>query len=105
MTPGVEVERPFDSPWIGSDESGKGDYFGPLVACAVYVDDRSLALLETLGVRDSKLLSDAQIRRLARDVRAVCAERAAEVLVPPERYNALYEQLRAEGKNLNSLLA
>jgi ribonuclease HIII len=102
---GVDVERPFDPPWIGSDESGKGDYFGPLVACAVWVDDRALALLDTLGVRDSKALSDAQNRRLAQDVRHVCQDRAAEVLVPPERYNALYGQFRKEGKNLNALLA
>jgi len=106
---GVDIERPFDPPWIGSDESGKGDYFGPLVACAVWVDDRILQLLDTLGVRDSKALSDAQNRRLAQDVRAVCsdggAERCAEVLVLPERYNQLYDQFRREGKNLNALLA
>jgi ribonuclease HIII len=102
---GVDVERPFDEPWIGSDESGKGDYFGPLVVCAVWADDRTLGLLDTLGVRDSKALSDAQNRRLAHDVRAVCGDRWAEVLIPPERYNALYDQFRAEGKNLNTLLA
>ena len=102
---GVDVERPFDPPWIGSDESGKGDYFGPLVACAVWVDDRTLGLLETLGVRDSKALSDSQNRRLAQDVRLVCEDRCAEVVVPPERYNALYDQFRREGKNLNALLA
>lgn len=102
---GVDVERPFDPPWIGSDESGKGDYFGPLVACAVWVDDRILALLHTLGVRDSKALSDTQNRRLARDVRLICTERCAEVVVPPERYNALYDQFKGEGKNLNALLA
>lgn len=102
---GVDVQRPFDSPWIGSDESGKGDYFGPLVACAVYVDDRILGLLETLGVQDSKQLSDAQNRRLSGDIRAICEGRSAEVLVPPERYNHLYEQFRREGKNLNTFLA
>ena len=102
---GIDVIRPFDPPWIGSDESGKGDYFGPLVACAVWVDERTLALLDTLGVRDSKALSDAQNRRLAQDVRLICEDRAAEVLVPPERYNALYDQFRREGKNLNALLA
>jgi ribonuclease HIII len=101
----VDVERPFDAPWIGSDEAGKGDYFGPLVASAVYVDERVLALLDTLGVRDSKRLSDAQNRRLAGEVRAVGGDRCVEVVVPPERYNALYEQFRAEGKNLNTLLA
>jgi ribonuclease HIII len=102
---GVDVQRPFDPPWIGSDESGKGDYFGPLVACAVWVDERTLALVETLGVRDSKALSDAQNRRLAQEVRAVCGDRCAEVVVPPERYNQLYDQFRREGKNLNALLA
>jgi ribonuclease HIII len=99
------VARPFDGPWIGSDESGKGDYFGPLVACAVYVDDRILGILEALGVRDSKRLTDAQIRRLAGEVRAVCGAGHATVVVPPERYNALYAAFRAEGKNLNTLLA
>lgn len=102
---GVDVQRPFDAPWIGSDESGKGDYFGPLVACAVYVDERVLGLLETLGVRDSKRLSDAQNYRLSREVRAVCGDRLGEVVVPPERYNVLYEQFCREGKNLNTLLA
>lgn len=104
-TTGVDIARPFDPPWIGSDESGKGDFFGPLVVAAVWVDERTLALLDTLGVRDSKALSDAQNRHLAGDVRAVCGDRAAEVLVPPERYNALYDQFKAEGKNLNTLLA
>jgi ribonuclease HIII len=102
---GVDVERPFDPPWIGSDESGKGDYFGPLVACAVWVDERTLGLLDALGVRDSKALSDAQNRRLAQELRLVCEDRCAEVVVPPERYNALYDQFRGEGKNLNALLA
>jgi ribonuclease HIII len=114
---GVDVEHPFDPPWIGSDESGKGDYFGPLVACAVWVDDRTLGLLDTLGVRDSKALSDAQNRRLAQEVRLICrtdgppggttdhTDRFAEVIVPPDRYNALYDQFRREGKNLNALLA
>ncbi len=130
----ADVARPFALPWIGSDESGKGDYFGPLVACAVYVDERSLAIFEALGVRDSKQLTDSQIRRLAQEVRAVAggpaedsprpsgpprhavpatvtgderagAERYVEVVIPPERYNALYEQFRAEGKRLNALLA
>jgi ribonuclease HIII len=102
---GVDVQRPFDTPWIGSDEAGKGDYFGPLVASAVYVDDRLLELLATLGVRDSKQLSDSQNRRLAHDVRVICGDGCAEVVIPPERYNTLYAQFRAEGQNLNSLLA
>lgn len=105
VSTGVDVERPFDPPWIGSDESGKGDYFGPLVATAVWVDDRLLALLDTLGVRDSKQLNDRQNRGLAQEIRAICTDRAAEVVLPPERYNTLYSQFRSEGKRLNALLA
>src|SRR5262249_8322363 len=82
-----------------------GDYFGPLVVCAVYVDDRILGILDVLGVRDSKSLTDAQNRRLAGEVQTVCGPGCAVVLVPPERYNALYAEFRAEGKNLNTLLA
>lgn len=48
---------------IGTDESGKGDYFGPLVIAGVCADDRALKLLETLGACDSKLNSDKKIRR------------------------------------------
>src|SRR5207253_9176080 len=54
----------FETPWIGTDESGKGDYFGPLVSAAVYVDDQILELLAALGVKDSKLLSDKRAREL-----------------------------------------
>ena len=49
--------------WIGMDESGKGDYFGPLVIAAVHVTPRAAADLEALNVRDSKKISDGMIRR------------------------------------------
>jgi ribonuclease HIII len=45
-------------PVIGSDESGKGDYFGPLVSACIYVDEKIASQLAVLGVRDSKALSD-----------------------------------------------
>ena len=54
-----DLTRPFDPPWVGSDEAGKGDYFGPLVTAAVWVDDRTLGLLEAIGARDSKAVTDA----------------------------------------------
>lgn len=50
---------------IGSDESGVGDYFGPLTVCAVYVKKTDKAFLETLNIKDSKLLSDKQIKLIA----------------------------------------
>lgn len=50
---------------IGSDEAGSGDYFGPLTVCAAYVSTENVAILKTLGVDDSKKLTDAKIVELA----------------------------------------
>jgi ribonuclease HIII len=56
---------------FGSDEVGKGDFFGPLVVAASFVDRKQIALLHELGVRDSKHLNEIEIRRIARDLHAV----------------------------------
>src|SRR5947208_3224036 len=60
------MERLAPAGTIGTDESGKGDYFGPLVVAGVYVPDGGREVLAALGVRDSKTLSDGQVERLAR---------------------------------------
>jgi ribonuclease HIII len=86
--------------WIGSDESGKGDYFGPLVTCAVRVERDQLDLLAELGVADSKTLSDRQVHELAPGLKAVVPH--SQVVLRPERYNDLYDRM---GRNLNRLLA
>ena len=52
---------PGREPWIGVDESGKGDYFGPLVSVAAFIDRRGAAILDELGVRDSKTLTDRRV--------------------------------------------
>ena len=57
---------------IGTDESGKGDYFGYLVVAAVFVDHDTEAALDDLGVRDSKRVSDRSAARLAAQVRRHC---------------------------------
>jgi ribonuclease HIII len=90
---------------VGTDESGKGDYFGPMVVVAVLIDASTKAKLEALGVRDSKLLSDKRCRELATQIREICRGRYEEVEILPERYNELYQSFRKEGKNLNDLLA
>jgi ribonuclease HIII len=92
-------------PSIGTDESGKGDFFGPLVCAGVYVDAVSADALQAMGVRDSKRLSDRRCRELAEGIQATCRERYIVVEISPARYNDLYEQFRREGKNLNTLLA
>ncbi|MDW8564652.1 ribonuclease HIII [Staphylococcus shinii] len=50
---------------IGSDEAGSGDYFGPLTVCAAYVSKKNIQILKTLGVDDSKRLTDDKIVELA----------------------------------------
>jgi ribonuclease HIII len=70
---------------IGLDESGKGDYFGPLVIGAVFVDKQTEGKLISLGVRDSKLLSDNRILTLAEEIKAMCSHFV--VPIEPERYN------------------
>src|SRR5581483_6877416 len=92
-------------PWIGSDESGKGDFFGPLVAAAVYVAPDDETALRAAGVRDSKQLDDAAARRVAAAIRGLCAGRFAEELLAPAEYNARYARFKAAGRNLNHLLA
>ncbi len=50
---------------IGSDEAGSGDYFGPLTVCAAFVTKEHVPILKTLGVDDSKKLTDTKIVELA----------------------------------------
>lgn len=92
-------------PIIGTDESGKGDYFGPLVSAGVYIDENSAKLLEDEGIRDSKKLSDTRNLELAQKIMAICKGKYSIIEISPEKYNDLYEQFIREKKNLNTLLA
>lgn len=98
-----EVHQPDAfQPHFGIDESGKGDYFGPLVIAGVYTDGASARTLMNAGVMDSKAISSAaRIRELAAVIRATPQCRVEIVSIGPERYNELY---RSFG-NLNHLLA
>ncbi len=87
------------SSYIGTDESGKGDYFGPLVVGAVCVDGDVREKLLSLDVRDSKTTTDKKARRLAEHIQAEIA--CSIVVIGSERYNELYSKI----KNLNRLLA
>jgi ribonuclease HIII len=84
---------------IGIDESGKGDYFGPLVIAAVFVDATTQGELKLRGVRDSKKLSDGRILELAPDIKTICPH--SVIAIGPQKYNELYAKI----KNLNRLLA
>jgi ribonuclease HIII len=84
---------------VGSDEAGKGDFFGPLVVVALRADPRERAELARAGVADSKTLSDARVAVLAPalEQRYACA---AEVLTPAD-----YNREHARCGSLNPLLA
>jgi len=82
---------------VGVDESGKGDFFGPLVIAACYVGPEHLA--ELGGVKDSKKLTDPQALRLADIIKRVCPH--SVIAIMPPKYNELYAKIG----NLNKLLA
>ena len=97
-----EVHSPemFES-HFGVDESGKGDFFGPLVIAGVYVDRGIARKLVDAGVQDSKRIgSDARIRALGETIRKTAGALVETVLIGPQRYNDLYEKFG----NLNKLL-
>ncbi|MBM4125824.1 MAG: ribonuclease HIII [Nitrospira sp.] len=84
---------------IGIDESGKGDYFGPLVIAAVFVDATTHGELKLMEVRDSKKISDGRILEMAPDIKTICPH--SVIAIGPQKYNELYAKIR----NLNRLLA
>lgn len=86
-------------PRIGTDEAGKGDYFGPLVVAAAYVDQTTEVDLLDLGLRDSKRIADERAKHMAEAIRGRIP--FAVVVVGPEEYNQRYKEMR----NLNKLLA
>lgn len=93
------------SPLIGTDESGKGDYFGPLVVAGVFVNHETKIILEQIGIKDSKKISDKNIYILANKIKLICKNQFSVIEISPETYNNLYARFVAEGKNLNTLLA
>ncbi|MAF89845.1 MAG: ribonuclease HIII [Bdellovibrionaceae bacterium] len=84
--------------WIGVDESGKGDFFGPLVVSAVVVHKKLEEQLKSLGVVDSKKLSDQRIMEMAPQLMGKLKHHS-EALMPIE-YNQRYSKVQ----NLNILL-
>src|SRR5436853_3481600 len=87
-----EVHAPeMFEPHFGVDESGKGDFFGPLVIAGVFVDRGIARTLIDAGVQDSKRIgSDARIRALADTIRKAAGGLVETVLIGPPRYNELY---------------
>ena len=97
-----EVHSPeMFEPHFGIDESGKGDFFGPLVIAGVYVDRGIARKFLEEGIQDSKRIgSDARIRSLADTIRKTQGAVNETIVIGPEKYNELYVKFG----NLNSLL-
>lgn len=93
------VSEPFI--YIGIDESGKGDFFGPLVVAAVFINPEIRKELIRLRVRDSKAMRDANIAQVARQITQIKDMAYEIVQINPKKYNELYKKFN----NLNKMLA
>lgn len=81
---------------LGSDETGTGDYFGPITVAAVYVPTSKIELMNELGVKDSKMLTDDYMKKIAPDLRAACVH--SVLVLRNEKYNNLQAKGYSQGK-------
>ena len=89
-------------PRLGIDESGKGDFFGPLCVAGVYMNETMIKPWKEAGVRDSKNVgSDKRIQELAEIIRKTPGCISTVVPIGNEAYNRLYKQM----KSVNAMLA
>lgn len=86
--------------YIGTDESGKGDFFGPLVVAGVILTQKNREHLEHLNIRDSKELSDSMIGKVSREIKKIKGIKFNIISIYPKKYNELYLRLG----NLNRIL-
>jgi len=86
-----EIKEPAN--YIGTDESGKGDFFGPLVVAGVLVDKVAISKLKELGVRDSKTITDYNIKKLAVRIKSLLKNKYDIIPLKPEKYNELHSKM------------
>lgn len=84
---------------VGSDEVGTGDYFGPMIVAACYVDQAMMPLIKQLGVKDSKAMTDPEICDIAKKIIPVVPH--SLLLLPNPKYN----DLQAKGMNQGQMKA
>jgi ribonuclease HIII len=99
------LSRRDDRLWAGSDESGKGDYFGPLVVAAFVCDKDIQTRLNKYGVKDSKLLDEETLLRIAEKVLLEFHGNYQYFVLLPEKYNELYPKFSVKKPGLNEMLA
>ena len=95
-------EEEIDEParYIGTDESGKGDYFGPLVIAGVLIDRKGSNYLKKSGTKDSKELSDSLIKKISYQIRKHADVKFNVISISPKKYNELHQRLG----NVNRIL-
>ena len=90
--------------YIGSDEAGKGEWLGPLVAAAVALSKQQRSYLVTQGVMDSKKIRLDVIIELAKVIPKSSLTYYA-VTISPHSFNRLMREVKGEGRSLNDILA
>ena len=88
-----ETTIPIDISSVGSDEVGTGDYYGPIVVTASYVNKEDIPFLTELGVKDSKKLSDEQILKIVPKI--IKKIKYKTIMLSNKEYNKNY------GKDMN----
>ena len=94
------VDLPEPEHYLGTDESGKGDYFGPLVVAGVIVDKTTSLHLKKIGVKDSKLLTDSLMKKMAPEIKRIVNDKFNIIVITPKTYNELHLKM----KNVNRIL-
>ena len=94
-----EYKKYYESSSVGSDEVGTGDYFGPIVVTAAYVNKKDIKKLEELGVGDSKKIDDSKIKKIAPELTKIVKYRS--LIINNKEYNEQYNIY----KNLNKIKA
>lgn len=97
----AEINPDFIRPRLGVDESGKGDFFGPLVVAGVYVNESVVRYWQEKGIKDSKrVTSDKRIGELAKIIRETPGCIWTVVPIGPEAYNRMHNKMRTVNKML-----
>jgi len=89
---------------LGSDETGKGEWYGPLVATCMSLNPDELEEFRLMGIRDSKSIKKDVLLKMADEIIKKKPIYRSRILMP-ETYNKMYAEFQKEGKNLNELLA
>jgi ribonuclease HIII len=89
---------------LGSDETGKGEWYGPLIVAATALSPEEILELRKLGVRDSKTIKRPKLLKMAETIIKMNFHRHS-ITLTPKTYNKLYSDFKKEGKTLNDLMA